>query len=174
MAGPGKIRGMSSAPYLRRLAAVIIDLVCAALPLWLISPLVIIFWSSGSDARLAALTMLAANGLLALALYFVAQSVQLARGRRTPGRSLLKLDVVATDGRALSVGRGLARELLGVGFVFACLLSGLYPLLVAPALWALIDGRGRTAVDCWLRVQVRSETVSAEEVAVAASASVPV
>jgi uncharacterized RDD family membrane protein YckC len=152
-----------SAPYTRRLAAVVIDLVCAAFPLWVTAPIVIVFLNSGASARLAALTILNANAVLAFVLYFVAQAWALARGQRTPGRRLLKLDVVGGDGQPLQFWRGVSRVSFGLIFVCACLLSRLYPLLLAPAVWTLVDGNGRSAFDCFLRVWVCSAS-TAEEV----------
>jgi hypothetical protein len=49
-----------------------------------------------------------------------------------------------------------SRVSFGLIFVCACLLSRLYPLLLAPAVWTLVDGNGRSAFDCFLRVWVCS------------------
>jgi len=151
-----------SASRRRRTLAVAIDCVCAALPLWVTAPLIIIFWSSGASGRLTALTILSTNAALSFILYFVVQTLQLARSRSTPGRHLLKLQVVDARGHEPGFARAFARELLGFAFAGACVLSGLYPLVLVPCVYTLIDTEGASAIDSLLRLRVHAREIVAE------------
>jgi uncharacterized RDD family membrane protein YckC len=140
--------------FARRAGAFIIDIICAALPLWLTSPVAISFWQSGASGQLAAEVMIVANAAVSLALFYLVQTWQLAHGRPTPGRCILRVEISGDQGKRPSWKASVGREAASFIFLAAVLAFALYPLLVLPALWTLFDRQARTPFDVLARTRV--------------------
>jgi len=149
---------------LRRSAAFLIDVACAGLPLLLVAPVAISFWSSGGDGQLAAEIMVTANFVLAVGIFYLMQLTQMLRGRQTPGRLLLHLEIVSAGEEGQVPWRFvLLRETASFALVALALYLHLYPLLFVPALWALFDKKGRSLFDLLARTRVQDTIIAVEE-----------
>jgi len=138
---------------LRRTLAFSIDFVCAAFPLIIVSPVAVIFWGSGSEGHLAALTILNVNAFLSLILYYLGRTIQLLRGAQTPGQQLMRLHF-RKDEEKLSWDLIFLRGFLSIVFVVGLLLLKLYPLLLLNFAWILVDSQGRSLIDALLKIRV--------------------
>lgn len=139
---------MLSAPYHRRLAACLIDIALGGLPFWLVSPLALVLILSGSSqGNFIGRFLLLAAAPLGLFTFMMIGTVQIWRGRPTPGRYLLKLDLLAGAGARVGPFRTLARQSALLATVLAAIIVRTPELLLIAPCFSLIDRRGRNLFD---------------------------
>jgi len=136
--------------YLRRILAGLIDLIVAALPLWLLAPLMIILSTHAATTdQLTVQLVLLVIPIPSFFLYLLVQIVQISRGRPTPGRRLVGIKLTRTDTDDTGTGAGeAARRAVGLLVpVGAVAVLNLWPLLLLLPLLPLCRRDGRSLTD---------------------------
>lgn len=150
-----------------RIGAFVVDCLVAFVPACLIIPVAGFYLLAGDDQGQFIARFLLLWSILPLTFFFLAiDTIQVARARPTVGRKLFSLELVRSDGSASDWTNALRR--LGVMIawpVLTILLQLPLPLLILPALGALLDKRGRAPWDLIAATEIRPAGRSALEAA---------